>query len=395
MKNLGLYLHMPFCRQKCAYCDFYSVTDEKKMSEYVSALRLQMEDYSEACESYDVDTVFLGGGTPSVLPKKLMGDIFKSVYENFNVTDDAEFTMEINPATVDKSMLKFYKNNGVNRLSIGMQSTVDSELSALGRIHDYEDFLECYYDARKAKFENINIDIMYGIPGQTVETLKETISKVIELAPEHISLYGLMVEEGTPLYSKVKNNEVTLPDEDEEYEMYCTAIDMLGEAGYVQYEISNFSLPGYECRHNLKYWNCEEYLGLGPAAHSYFGTYRFSFKKDIALYIKALESTEGGSEIIDENYQIKPNERLTEYVMLQLRLCSGLDTEEFYRNFGKSFESLYGKYLTLYVKNGFMKFDGKRYSFTTKGMYVSNYILSTMLDFDSEITENIAKGTDK
>lgn len=392
-KTLGLYLHMPFCKNKCAYCDFYSITDCKKCRRYTEALRLQMEDYSESASDYLVDTVFIGGGTPSMLPKKLMLDVFDGIYGNFNVSDSAEFTMEVNPATIDGGTLKAYNREGVNRLSIGMQSTVDNELKALTRIHDYEDFELCFKAARKAKFDNINVDVMYGIPEQTLGSLKMTLETLCELHPEHISLYGLQLEPDTPFAQNP--SALSLPDEDTEFEMYSAAIELLSSYGYDQYEISNFALPGHECKHNLKYWNCQEYLGLGPAAHSYFGGSRFSFKKDIDLYMDALESTDGGFDIIGENYEVKPSERLTEYVMLQLRLKSGLNTEKFRELFGRSFERMYGKYLPAYVENGFMVKNGANYAFTVKGMYVSNYILSTMLDFDGGIAEGIADGSDK
>jgi len=395
MKNLGLYLHMPFCKNKCAYCDFYSITDQSYVKRYSKAIRLQLEDYSSAAEEYEIDSVFIGGGTPSIMPTKYLNDIINSIYDNFNVLDDAEFTIEVNPATVDYHTLKHYKKYGINRLSIGMQSSKDSELKALGRIHDYDDFENCFEEARRAGFDNINVDVMYGIPGQTIDSFKDTLDFLIELHPDHISLYGLMLEEGTPLYNQVQNGEVKLPDEDVEYEMYCMAIEILRNNGYDQYEISNFAQPGFECKHNLKYWNCEEYIGFGPAAHSYFQNHRYSFKKDIKLFIDSLESIDGSGEVIDENYEIRPNERKSEYIMLQLRLKSGLDVDKYESIFNESFEEKYSNCLKEYIKHGFMQKIGNNYSFTTKGMYVSNYILSAMLDFDSNITANIANGSDK
>lgn len=393
-KTLGLYLHMPFCKNKCGYCDFYSVTDCKKCKRYTESICLQMEDYSESAKKYTVDTVFIGGGTPSVLPKKCMLDIFDSLYTNFDIADDAEITMEVNPATVDKGLLKTYRKEGVNRLSIGMQSSSNNELKALSRIHDFEDFEDCFDDARAAKFDNINVDIMYGIPEQTLASLRMTVETVCEFRPEHISLYGLQIEENTPFGEKAF--ALRLPDEDTEFEMYSSAIEILKANGYEQYEISNFALPGYECKHNLKYWNCEEYLGLGPAAHSYFGGSRFSFKRDIDLYMNAMESIDGDAfDIIGENYEVKPSERMAEYVMLQLRLVKGLNTDKFREIFGCSFERMFAKYLPAYIQNGFMVKHGKNYAFTVKGMYVSNYILSTMLDFDSDISYGIANGSDR
>lgn len=391
--KLGLYIHIPFCRSKCAYCDFYSITDTKNYRRYIDSLILHMEDYSASIENYTIDSIFIGGGTPTIIPKNLMLDLFDGIFDNFNVTKDAEITLEANPATIDMGMLKKYRSEGVNRLSIGMQSSCDNELKALTRIHTFEDFEESFRAARKANFDNINIDLMYGIPEQTTASFKMTLDSVCELKPEHVSVYGLKIEENTPFADKA--NTLILPDEDDEFAMYELAINTLLQNGYVQYEISNFALPGYECRHNLKYWNCMEYLGLGPAAHSYLNNCRFSFRRDIELYMDAMEKADTDCNILDESYNITPNERVGEYVMLRLRLNEGLNTEEFRELFNLNFDRMYGKYLKLYVENGFMVKRGPNYAFTTKGMYVSNYILSTMLDFDSSIVSNIVNGTDK
>jgi oxygen-independent coproporphyrinogen III oxidase len=390
---LGLYIHIPFCRSKCAYCDFYSITDTKSYRRYIDSLILHMEDYSESIENYIIDSVFIGGGTPTIIPKNLMLDLLDGIFDNFNVTKDAEITLEANPATIDTGMLKKYRSEGVNRLSIGMQSSCDNELKALTRIHNFDDFEESFRAARKANFDNINIDLMYGIPEQTIASFKMTLESVCELKPEHISVYGLKIEDNTPFADKI--NTLILPGEDDEYKMYELAIKTLTQNGYEQYEISNFAIPGYECRHNLKYWNCMEYLGLGPAAHSYLNNCRFSFRRDIGLYMDAMEKADTDCNIINESYNITPNERMGEYVMLRLRLNEGLNTEEFRELFNQNFDRIYGKYLKLYMENGFMVKRGPNYAFTTKGRYVSNYILSTMLDFDSSIVSNIVNGTDK
>jgi len=391
--ELGIYIHVPFCLSKCAYCDFYSVTDETDCERYIDAVLLHMEDYSEGASRRTVNSVYIGGGTPTVLPQKLLLNLIAGVYRNFNVDDDAEFTIEVNPATVGLSELKKYRKAGVNRLSIGMQSACDNELSALGRIHNFEEFEQCYLMARKAGFDNINIDVMYGIPEQSEKSLDMTLAAVIEAAPEHISLYGLKIEENTP-FAQIAD-KLALPDEETEYRMYCNAIEKLANAGYEQYEISNFAKPGMRCRHNVKYWDCDEYLGFGTGAHSYYNNRRFSFKKDIEAYIETLENPASGFGIIDENYEIKPSERVGEYVMLRLRMNDGLDTEKFAELFGVSFERLFGKYLKLYTENGFMVKNGSSYAFTTKGMYVSSYILSAMLDFNSNIIEGIVNGTNQ
>ena len=393
MKRLGLYVHFPFCMNKCPYCDFYSVVGYKNIDEYIDALMLQCEDYAEAVSPYAIDSVFFGGGTPSIVPEKYMLEFIDRVYDKFNVTLNAEFTMEANPATVKLSQLKKYRKAGINRLSFGVQSACDNELRALSRIHDYEDFEESFSIARKAGFDNINIDLMYGIPEQTFESFCKTLEKIISLDPEHISLYNLKIEPSTP-FGAVKDS-LPLPDEDTEYKMYEYAIEFLTNQGYNQYEISNFAKPGKECVHNLKYWTCSEYLGLGTGAHSYFRNTRFSFIKDLDTFINAVKDLNDDTKITDENYNINPEERVGEYIMLSLRLTQGINLLEFERVFGIDFEKMFSDLLPVYLENGFMKKTTVGYAFTTKGMYVSNYILSSMLDFSSPIDENIANGSDK
>ena len=386
-------MHFPFCLHKCSYCDFYSVTEHNRISDYIDALMLQCEDYSTALEPYAIDSIFFGGGTPSIVPPKYMHEFIDCLYDKFNVSVNAEFTMEVNPATVKLANLKKLHKAGVNRISIGAQSACDNELKALSRIHTYADFEESYFMARKAGFDNVNVDIMYGIPEQTFESFCTTLEKIVALDPEHISLYNLKIEESTPFGQMA--DELLLPDEDEEYRMYEHAIEYLAEHGYEQYEISNFAKKGKECAHNLKYWTCSEYLGLGTGAHSYFINTRFSFIKDIDTFIASLKDLDDNRKLTDENYTINPEERVGEYIMLSLRLSQGINTVEFERIFGVDFEKMFDELLPAYLENGFMKKTGVGYAFTTKGMYVSNYILSSMLDFSSEIDENIANGSDK
>ena len=392
-KKLGLYIHIPFCEHKCDYCDFYSVTKFNDYVRYTDALLLQMEDFSEKASDYIVNTIYIGGGTPTVLPVKRMLEIIDGIYRNFNVAENVEFTMEANPATVNKKMLKKYYKAGVNRLSFGMQSAIDEELAALSRIHTFEEFVNSYNMAKKAGFENINVDIMYGIPGQTQRSLGYTLEQVCDLEPTHISLYGLKIEEGTPFFEK--KDKLELPDEDTEYDMYKYSVDYLRFRGYWQYEISNFSKDGFKCKHNLKYWNCQEYLGLGPAAHSYFSDRRFSYKRSVPMFMDALEYVDAGINILEEDYAITPEERVDEYIMLKLRLTEGINVNEFKYSFNKDFSQMFEKELKLYIDNGFMEFKNGHYYFTTKGMYVSNYILSTFMTYESDITRNIAKGLDK
>ena len=414
-KKLGLYVHIPFCHSKCAYCDFYSQSNagDDLMQRYVDSLRLQIEDYSTAAKGYIVDSVFIGGGTPTVLPIKTMCELIESITRNFNLSKDVEFTMEANPATVSLAALTKYRKLGVNRLSLGLQSANADELTALSRIHSASDFEASFNAARKAGFDNINVDIMYGIPLQTAESFSNTLNYVTGFKPEHISVYGLKIEDGTP-FARMRDTLV-LPDEDTEADMYLDCIRYLNVTGFRHYEISNFARPGYECRHNLKYWNCDEYLGFGCAAHSYFSNMRFSTKRDLMLFIDSMEAdiSHGGmmgsdgmgitesqlknAQPIEELYQLTPTERVGEYIMLRLRLRDGISAAEFEARFGINFDAVYGRKLQIYIDNGFMSYNGDRYSFTDKGMYVSNYILSTILDFDkdSRIVGGIADGSDK
>lgn len=392
-RTLGLYVHFPFCISKCPYCDFYSRTDYTEVNRYSSALILQMQDYARAASRHDVDSIFFGGGTPTAIPVKQLLRVIDGIYDNFNVRSDAEFTIEANPATITTSEMRKLRRAGVNRVSIGLQSANDNELKALGRIHTYEEFERSFKAVRKAGIDNISVDLMYGIPDQTPESFANTLKKVVALSPEHISIYSLKIEEGTP-FDKIKDT-LTLPDEDSECLMYSQAVAYLEDNGYEQYEISNFAKAGRQCVHNLRYWNCEEYIGFGPGAHSYFGDRRFAYKRSAEDYVKNMEFPGSVKDILSENYEIKQSERIGEYVMLRMRLKEGVDTEFFAATFGLDFERIFGKHLELYSKGGFMEKNGRCWSFTPKGMFVSSYILSSMLDFDSDILKGIANGSDK
>jgi putative oxygen-independent coproporphyrinogen III oxidase len=394
-KELGLYVHIPFCQSKCPYCDFYSLTDynekrDKFKARYIDALILHMEDYSPSAKSYNIDSVFIGGGTPSTIPLPNLLDLIDGIYDNFEVSDEVEFTMEVNPATVDLGMLKKLRRSGVNRISFGMQSSCDNELKALSRIHNYEDFEVSFNLARRAGFDNISVDVMFGIPEQTKTSLRTTLERVCGLEPEHISLYGLKIEENTP-FAQIKDS-LQLPEEDDEFQMYMESVNFLEEHGYIQYEISNFARNGYRCKHNLKYWNCEDYLGLGPAAHSYYNNTRFSFKNDVEMYVEALENIEQEFDLTDEYYEISASERVGEYIMLRMRLTDGINIDKFHELFGLDFEKLYGNFLAHYMQHGFIQKKLKNYSFTVNGMYVSNYILSEMLDFNEHAVSKIVSG---
>lgn len=384
-KGLGLYVHIPFCLSKCAYCDFNSAVPENEelMSRYVSALISHMKSYCYINKEYEVDTVFIGGGTPTALPKKELARLVRAIKKCFHVTRDAEFTVEANPATVTLASLKQLRRLGVNRLSFGMQSADDRELKALSRLHTRGEFVESYRAARAAGFDNINVDVMFGIPYQTYDSLMKTLRFVARLDPEHISMYNLKIEPGTPFHKNLEAVKKVCADEDTEYAMYTGAIDYLASVGYPQYEISNFSRRGYRCFHNMKYWNCEEYLGFGVSAHSYFNGNRFSFTPDVKKYMLAVEDMSSSISITEDSEQLEPRERMGEYIMLRFRLADGLDPEVFMRKFGVSFEEAYGRKLNRYLAQGFMvRLENGAYALTPQGMFVSNYILSDILEFE-------------
>ena len=391
-KRLGLYLHIPFCKSKCAYCDFFS-TDSvvcrghkipEAMKLFCGALKNNMRIVSERTTQYNVDTVFIGGGTPTALPAKLLIDIVREVERDFYLDENCEFTVEMNPATADKRLLKKLRRAGVNRISIGLQSAHNHELAALSRIHTVGDFAESFQMAREAGFDNINIDVMFGIPEQTKETFMETLAFVVSMKPEHISMYNLRIEDGTPFGAKA--TMLPLPDEDTEVDMYFDAIDYLESQGYHQYEISNFARDGKECRHNKRYWLGEEYLGCGPAAHSYFGGRRFSLRRSLSQYCKLLETkgTSIPSSLLDESYTVDRREEAAEYLMLRFRLREGIDPADFSRRFGADFDAIFGKKLAKYVGAGYMTHNDGRYALTPRGMLVSNTILADIIPFNTK-----------
>ena len=377
MKTLGLYVHIPFCRSKCLYCDFCSFPrqDEERMTEYVAALCRDLKKHAPDCRDYVVDTVFLGGGTPTTLPAYLLKELVGEIYKNYNVSPNAEITAECNPVTGERELFARMRAAGINRLSIGLQSAHEKELKALGRLHNFDVFAACFADARAAGFDNISVDVMSGIPHQTPESRQETLQKVLALAPEHISSYDLIIEEGTPFACRF--DTLPLPSEEDTRKMYLDGIDYLAQNGYRQYEISNFARPGYESRHNLKYWNCDEYLGFGVAAHSDFGGARFGNSRDIEEYLK-------DHDITEERTTPDVSERISEYVMLRFRLCEGVDVSTFDARFGLSFEETYGKKLAPFVKQGLVLHEDGRYFFSQEGMLVSNTILAEILDFATQ-----------
>lgn len=383
MKGLGLYIHIPFCLSKCNYCDFYSIggASAETRDKYISAVCAHMKEYKLQAKNHILTSIYIGGGTPSLMSEVQLKTLMRSIKKNFRVSSRCEISMEVNPGTVDEKMLRVMRKLGINRLSMGAQSFNDTELLTCGRRHTSEDIYSCILSARKAKFDNISLDLIYGLPDQSKQSLFESIDTAISMNVDHISLYGLKIEEGTPFW--YGRHELNLPDEDAECEMYFEAVERLKHAGFRQYEISNFAKQRRSCKHNLRYWNGDEYIGLGPAAHSYFGGKRFSFKKNLSLYLDSFDENKRVSEtLIDEYIDIPPQARIAEYVMLRFRLCEGVNLAKFKKRFGRSFEALYYEKMWPYINSGHIMKTKTGYAFTTQGMYVSNYILSRMIGED-------------
>ena len=390
-KSLGLYFHIPFCCSKCAYCDFFSFvpTNEEMIGRYFDALIKHMKEYETAAEDYIVDTVFIGGGTPTFVATEHIVRLLKAAKRTFNISPNAEISIEANPATVNVSSLKKLRRHGINRISIGLQTANNDELKALSRIHDRREFEQSFNDARQAGFDNINVDLMFGIPGQDRRSLMKNLRYLMYFSPEHISLYDLKIEPGTPF--DLHRDSLALPSEDEEADMYLEAVAFLNAHGYMQYEISNFAKAGRHCRHNLRYWLGKEYLGFGPSAHSYFANTRFAFVRDSDLYMNAIEFPTSRINLTASMEEISPRERIGEYVMLHLRLTSGVRLSEFEREFRQDFNELYGKKMEKYIKAGFAVRREDSVALTPAGMFVSNYILSDVLEFE-DLRGEIFKG---
>lgn len=375
MKRLGLYLHIPFCRSKCHYCDFCSVPHPEPalVEAYVERLCADLRTWGARLRDYTVDTVYFGGGTPTLLPARSLCRLLDTVGEYLSLDMGAEITLECNPATGSPEGFSELRRAGFCRLSMGVQSVHKNELRALGRLHSWEDVCATYGAARHAGFDNISMDVMQGIPEQSTESYLDTLRALLSLSPEHISAYGLSVEEGTQFGHM--GERLILPDEEASREMYFSGIELLESHGMHLYEISNFARAGYESRHNLKYWRCEEYLGLGPAAHSYLFGERFGNSRDIRAYI-------GGEDICEEREAVSRADEIFEYLMLRLRLCEGIDAADFSARFSRSLDSLVGKTLSRYVASGHVRRTANGYALTPEGMYLSNTVLSDLLDFD-------------
>ena len=374
MKKLGIYIHIPFCLKKCGYCDFYSVKwDETSENKYIQSAINEIKGCSQLQNDYIVDTLFIGGGTPSIIKPQNLGNIIAAVKSIFKVDENAEISMEANPNTLNAKNLSAYGTLGINRLSIGIQSLNDEILKNLGRIHNSAEALQALDLAKNMGFENINADLMFNIPGQTIDDIEETINKLMTKNIKHISFYSLKLEKGTPMYISEENKEIVMPEEDEERKMYYAGRNIMEKYNLLQYEISNFAVKGYECRHNLKYWNQEEYIGIGPSAHSFLGNGRFSNPSDLKKYL--LSGQRGTferdiQEIMDEN------ELIFEYVMLRLRLAQGLKFADFKNKFSKDFKEIYRVQIEGLLKNNLIEINKEGIRLTKKGMDISNYVFA-------------------
>lgn len=375
-KPLGLYIHIPFCRQKCAYCDFYSLAGrEDRMDDYTDALCAHLAETAAFAASHTVDTVYFGGGTPSYLGEKRLVKILKLIQKKYRLAKDAEITLEANPDSAgDWKTLRALRKAGVNRLSLGMQAADDVLLREIGRIHTMDQVRAAVEAARKAKISNLSLDLIYGLPHQTLEQWRETLSAAVDLMPDHLSCYGLKVEEGTPLF--VRRDTADLPGDEAQAEMYLDTVRFLARHGFRQYEISNFARPGRESRHNLKYWTLQEYAGFGPGAHSDFGGTRYAYGRDLEEYIRGVRE---GTPMLSERESIPPLERDTEWLMLRTRTVLGLDPKEFETRFRRRFTCLL-PFLEQCREAGYAVEEEGRWHLTPRGFLVSNQIIGGLLD---------------
>lgn len=372
--KVGVYIHVPFCKKRCSYCDFYSGADISAADEYTEALIKHINTY----ENIGCDTVYFGGGTPTYFGEDRLCDVLNAVKNTFDVCENAEITAECNPKTVSLEGLCKMRKSGFNRLSIGMQSAVQKELDALGRINTAYDAENTVFMARKAGFENISLDLMYGIPYQTLGSFSETLDFALSLSPQHISAYMLKLEEGTPLCKNA--DKYPFADEDEIVEMMSLCNDTLEKNGIFRYEISNYAKKGMESRHNLKYWNRDEYISFGPSSSSFYKGRRYTYTPCIGDYKDFCFGKRNEKDVLCEEEFPTEKEAEGEYIMLRLRLTDGISKDEYKKITGKDFDTEYGEKIRKYVSLGFMK-DAERVSFTDKGFALSNVILGDIVEF--------------
>ena len=373
MKEVALYIHIPFCKQKCFYCDFPSYArKDDLMSDYIEALLIELK---EKIKAYKVRSLFIGGGTPSYLNEENLRKLMK-VMKNINFIEDAEKTIECNPGTVSEEKFNIMKEGGINRLSFGLQTTKNNLLKGIGRIHTFEAFKDNYNLARSVGFNNINIDMMFGLPNQSVKDWTDSLEEVAKLNPEHISAYSLIIEEGTPFYKLYNEDKLKLPSEEEEREMYKKCKDILIENGYHQYEISNYAKEGKECLHNEVYWMCNEYIGVGASSSSYIDGKRIKNIDDLREYIKRIGISES---IVDEEIINTKNDDIEEFMFMGLRMNCGIKEEEFKRRFHTDIDNVYKDVIEGNINKGLLERKRGRIYLTDKGIELSNMVMSDMI----------------
>ena len=371
-----LYIHIPFCVKKCLYCDFLSFpADETAKERYIEALCDELIAIGNDRCNKSLISVFIGGGTPSVLPAEMLEKVMNTVKKNFTLDSDAEITIECNPGTVNEEKLVVYRSCGINRISFGLQSVHDDELKKLGRIHTYAEFEASYKAAVKAGFENINVDLMSDIPGQTLKSWEETLMKVCSLdpAPTHISAYSLIVEDGTPFAEMLEDGKLDIPDEDQDREMYHMTSRILSEYGYERYEISNYSKPGFECRHNVGYWTGTEYFGAGLDAASYYGNCRYLDTDDYDTYVREPYAEPALTE------RLKKTDLMSEFMILGLRLTNGVDRDEFRSRFHEEMDEIYGKQIKKFTDEGLLESNDKTVRLSSRGLDLANVVMQAFI----------------
>ena len=383
MKDIGIYVHIPFCKHKCYYCDFISYANKESLVErYINVLIREITDVATGNrldyengidELFNVNTIYIGGGTPSFIESKYIVNIISTIKEYFKINENAEITLEVNPGTVNENKLKDYFNAGVNRLSIGLQATNDSLLKEIGRIHTYEEFLNTYKLARKIGFKNINADLMIGLPKQTIEDVEKAVNDLIKLGLEHISVYSLILEEGTVLEEQIRSGKLKLPEDEEEREMYWKVKSILEANGYIHYEISNFAKKGYESQHNLDCWRQKEYVGFGVAAHSYTNDVRYSNIENLEEYIENYENDKLEETFIF-NEKLTHNMKVKEYMMLGLRKLNGVSIQEFKEKFAANPIYVFKNELEKLVNEDFLEIDGDYIRLTKRGLDLANLV---------------------
>ena len=376
MDKISLYIHIPFCAQKCLYCDFPSFARKDHLRKaYIEALNKEIINLREKHNNLEINTIFIGGGTPSVLESNELECLLKEVAK-LNMAKDIEYSMECNPGNLTEEKLEVMKKYGVNRISMGLQAKQDNLLKGLGRIHNYKTFKENFLLAKKVGFNNINVDLMFGLPNQRLNEWEETLREIISLEPAHISAYSLIIEEGTAFYNLYENDKLKLPTEEEERKMYHLAKKILEENGFNQYEISNYAKEGKECRHNLAYWNMDNWIGVGSAAASYINGKRIKNISSVEEYINSInEKGEAVEEIINNS----KNDNMEEFMFMGLRKINGIDENEFKKRFSMNINDVYGEILNKYIDEGLLIRDSGRIFLSEKGIEISNIIMADFL----------------